>query len=64
MPVSRPSSCAFGGANFTDLYITTISEGLSEDEKTQQPLAGDLFVVRMDVAGFPEAVFSGWFRPI
>ena len=59
MPVSRPSSCAFGGTDFNDLYITTISEGLSEGEKKQEPLAGDLFVVEMEVAGFPESVFSG-----
>jgi len=59
MPVSRPSSCMFGGKDLTDLYITTISEGLSDQEKAQQPLAGDLFVVHAAGKGLPETDFEG-----
>ena len=46
MPVARPSSCAFGGKNLNELYITTISEGLTAAQKQDQPTAGDLFMVK------------------
>ena len=59
MPVSRPSSCAFGGKNLDELYITTISEGLTAAQKEQEPMAGDLFKVKTDVKGFAEPEFSG-----
>ncbi len=45
LPVSSPTSCAFGGRNLTDLYITSASWRLSEEEKARQILAGSLFVV-------------------
>ncbi|MCH7514163.1 MAG: SMP-30/gluconolactonase/LRE family protein [Bacteroidetes bacterium] len=28
LPVSKVTSCIFGGDNFNDLYITTVSHGL------------------------------------
>jgi L-arabinonolactonase len=59
MSVSRPSSCAFGGKDLDELYITTISEGLSEVQKEQEPLAGDLFMVKTNTQGFSESEFSG-----
>jgi sugar lactone lactonase YvrE len=58
MPVSRPSSCAFGGKNLDMLYITSISEGLNEEQQEEQPLAGDLFVVQTDSRGIAEPMFS------
>ncbi|MDO9546135.1 MAG: SMP-30/gluconolactonase/LRE family protein [Pelolinea sp.] len=59
MPVSRPSSCAFGGKELDELYITSISEGLSEEDKTKEPMAGDLFMVKTNVKGIAEPEFSG-----
>jgi len=58
-PVSKPSSCMFGGKDLDALYVTSISEGLSEEEKKQQPMAGDLFVIKTDVKGLPEPDFAG-----
>jgi len=58
-PVSKPSSCMFGGKNYDELYITTISEGLTTDDKLRQPMAGDLFVIKTDVKGLPEPDFAG-----
>ena len=46
LPVSRPTSCVFGGDGLEDLYITSAKEGLTEDELKKQPLAGSLFVVK------------------
>lgn len=45
LPVSRVTSCTFGGERLDDLYITTANTGLSDKELEQQPLAGSLFVV-------------------
>lgn len=45
-PVSRVTSCVFGGRNLTDLYVTTASAGLTNEELRLQPLAGGLFVIK------------------
>ena len=46
MPAARITSCAFGGDNFGDLYITSAMTGLSDEELARQPLAGSLFVIK------------------
>ena len=53
VPVSQPTSCVFGGPGFTDLYVTTASDGLTESERTAQPLAGRLLRVSPGPAGLP-----------
>lgn len=58
-PVSKPSSCIFGGKNYDELYVTTISEGLTAEDKLKQPMAGDLFIIKTDVKGLPEPDFAG-----
>lgn len=59
MPIARPSSVAFGGRALDELYITSIAEGLSPEEKTLQPMAGDLFMAKLGVVGLPEPAFVG-----
>ncbi len=59
MPVSKPSSCMFGGKNLDELYITTISDGLTAEQKAREPMAGDLFMVKTEVKGLPEPDFAG-----
>jgi sugar lactone lactonase YvrE len=51
LPVARPTSCAFGGPSFGELYVTSASTGLSADERTAQPLAGALFRIHTEVGG-------------
>jgi len=58
-PVSKPSSCMFGGKNFDELYVTTISDGLTVEDKLKQPMAGDLFMIKTTVKGLPEPDFAG-----
>lgn len=53
VPVSQPTSCAFGGPGMTDLYITTASIGLTEAELGEQPLAGRLLRLRPGPVGLP-----------
>ena len=53
------TSCAFGGSELNELYITSASEGLTEQEKKDQPLAGSLFRAELDVTGVPAFEFAG-----
>ena len=59
IPVERPTSCAFGGADLRDLYVTTASAGAGEDELDRKPSSGDLFRLRVGVAGLPLHRFGG-----
>jgi len=60
LPCENVSSCTFGGPGLKDLYITTAKEHLSAEQRAQQPLAGNCFIVR-DVGwtGVPAGVFRG-----
>jgi sugar lactone lactonase YvrE len=57
MPVSQPSSCAFGPDG--TLYITSATSGLSQEDLAAQPLAGSVFAVPTDSRGVPVASFAG-----
>ena len=56
LPVTKVTACTFGGPSLTDLYITTSQERVNIEE---EPLAGALFVVRVNVAGQPVREFAG-----
>lgn len=58
LPVSRPTSCCFGGNRFSTLFIASASYGLSEEEKESQPEAGNLFTVETSTRGSSEFLFS------
>jgi sugar lactone lactonase YvrE len=58
VPAARVTSCAFGGNDLTDLYITTATVGLTEDELELQPEAGSLFVARVNAKGKEATVFG------
>ncbi|MGH3516801.1 MAG: SMP-30/gluconolactonase/LRE family protein [Haloechinothrix sp.] len=53
LPVEQVTSCAFGGSDLGDLYITTSRYGLTENQLAAQPLAGSIFVIDPDVTGLP-----------
>ncbi len=59
MPVSRPTSCAFGGPALDRLYVTSASIGLDETALSMQPNAGGLFMVTPGVQGIAELPFAG-----
>jgi sugar lactone lactonase YvrE len=59
LPVSRPTSCAFGGADLDELYVTSAWEGLSDAERRIQPLAGSLFRIRTGIRGLPARSYVG-----
>ncbi|MBA3431826.1 MAG: SMP-30/gluconolactonase/LRE family protein, partial [Actinobacteria bacterium] len=56
---TQVTSCAFGGADLGDLYITSATQELSADELEVQPYAGALFRYRPGVAGLPSPVYAG-----
>lgn len=62
LPVPRPTSCAFGGPDGADLYVTSASIGLGEEEIEESIESGDLFVLRPGVAGLPATPFA-WRAP-
>lgn len=55
LPVLRPTACAFGGADLTDLYITTARTGL----EAPHPLSGSVLVVPGAGKGLPQPAFAG-----
>jgi sugar lactone lactonase YvrE len=59
VPVQRPTSCAFGGPNLDQLFVTSASIGLSEEDKKAQPQAGGLFLLDPGVRGLADIPFAG-----
>lgn len=58
LPVSKVTSCVFGGLQLDELYITTAYSGLNNHERVLQPHAGKLFVVKnMGIKGMPSEKF-------
>ncbi|HWJ74821.1 MAG TPA: SMP-30/gluconolactonase/LRE family protein [Kaistia sp.] len=54
MPVTNPTTCAFGGPELKTLYVTSASIFTPETER----LAGSVFSMESSVAGLPENRFT------
>lgn len=61
MPVEQPTSCAFGGPGLETLFVTSAWDGLSDEARRAQPLAGGLFAFKPGVAGQPLPLYEGLF---
>lgn len=59
LPVSNVTSCAFGGPELDELFVTTAFEGLSDDQRAEQPDAGRVFRYRPGVTGLRATPFAG-----
>jgi len=59
LPVSRPTSIAFGGNDLRDLFITSASVDLTSEQLGNQAQAGDLFHCRVEIPGRPPHFFAG-----
>jgi sugar lactone lactonase YvrE len=59
LPVSKVTSCIFGGDDLGDLYITSAASGLDEAALRLEPLAGGLFRCRPGPTGIAEVPFGG-----
>jgi sugar lactone lactonase YvrE len=58
LPCSAVTKAAFADDDLRTLYITTAHVALDAQERLQQPLAGGLFRVRVDVPGLPPRTIS------
>ena len=58
LPVTHPTSCAFGGSDLDELYVTSARRPLSVDERARQPMAGGLLRLRPGVVGRPPGLFG------
>ncbi len=59
MPVSRPTSCVFGGRDLATLFITSSCMDLSQPQMRAQFLAGALFALDAGVSGPACTRFAG-----
>jgi sugar lactone lactonase YvrE len=59
LPVTNPTSCAFGGPGLATLYVTTARQGLSPERLAAEPLAGALLALDVGTAGVREPAFAG-----
>jgi len=59
VPCPHVTACAFGGEALKDLYITTAAVDLSQEQLTQYPLSGGLFVAAPGVKGVRSFEFKG-----
>ncbi len=57
LPVSQPTACCFGDDDRRTLYITSARFALPPERLCQEPLAGGVFSIRVDVAGVDLARF-------
>lgn len=58
LPVSHPTSCAFGGAALDELYVTSARRPLDAGARARQPAAGGLLRLRPGVTGRPPNLFG------
>ncbi|HUK07860.1 MAG TPA: SMP-30/gluconolactonase/LRE family protein [Stellaceae bacterium] len=59
LPVSRATSCVFGGERLETLYVTSARFRLSEERLRAEPMAGSLLALDVGVRGLPEPPFGG-----
>jgi sugar lactone lactonase YvrE len=59
VPPSRPTCPGFGGPGLDELYLTTAWEGMTDEQRAAEPLAGHLLRARPGVRGLPQACYGG-----
>ncbi|XP_030637207.1 regucalcin [Chanos chanos] len=60
LPAQKITSVCFGGKDYSDLYVTSASLGLDDQELAKQPEAGCIFrVTGLGVKGLPPNSFAG-----
>ena len=59
LPMTNVTSCAFGGANLDELYITSACQGMDDVARAGQPLAGSLVKMDPGTRGVRAAAYAG-----
>lgn len=57
LPVSQPTSCAFGGANLDTLFVTSATQRMAPEALAAEPHAGALLALRPGVQGLGDPPF-------
>ncbi len=57
IPARQCTCCAFGGPGLNRLFVTTATEGWSEEERLADPAAGMVYRLDTDATGRPAAPF-------
>ena len=57
VPAAQSTSCAFAGRDLNRLYVTTATEGWSDEQRRAQPAAGLVYRFDTDAAGRAAASF-------
>lgn len=57
LPAAQSTSCAFAGPKLNRLYVTTATEGWSDEQRRAQPSAGLVYRFDTDATGRPAAPF-------
>lgn len=55
LPVTNPTSLAFGGPDLSELYVTSARHRLSAEQLRREPLAGSVMRLRPGIRGRPQA---------
>ncbi|KAJ1118600.1 hypothetical protein NDU88_006790, partial [Pleurodeles waltl] len=43
LPVDKTTSCCFGGKDYTEMYVTSATDGMDEAMRARQPQSGGIF---------------------
>ena len=62
LPASHVTCLCFGGEDLSDLYVTTATYGLSEEQRHTETDAGNVFVYETPCRGLPEHRFVNRIR--
>ncbi|XP_010578760.1 PREDICTED: regucalcin isoform X2 [Haliaeetus leucocephalus] len=60
LPVDKTTSCCFGGKDYSEMYVTSASDGMDKEWLSRQPQAGGIFkITGLGVKGVPPYPFAG-----
>ena len=59
LPALNVTSCAFGGPDLTNLYVTSAWKGMNPEQRKQFPGSGDIFEIETKIQGIPLHIFQG-----
>jgi sugar lactone lactonase YvrE len=67
VPAEQSTCCAFGGPGMSWLYVTTATEGWSDEQRRAESAAGLVYRLETDAVGRPAAPFRpdpGWWASV
>ncbi|NXU43921.1 RGN protein, partial [Drymodes brunneopygia] len=60
LPVDKTTSCCFGGKDYSEMFVTSATDGMDKEWLSRQPEAGGIFkITGLGVKGVPPYPFAG-----